>query len=83
MMRAQSNHKARSAFSALFGAARLIYACQRKDVDACRRLWGGRVVMGKEELMPRRRRAVEMTKNLCCPLLGIFGNATALRAPSR
>src|SRR5262249_20591842 len=32
------------------GRHAFIYACQKKDVDACVELWGGRVVMGKEEL---------------------------------
>src|SRR5207253_1634616 len=58
-----------------------IYACQRKDVDACAELWGGRVVMGKEELNAKTPVApIDMTKDLCCPLLGIFGNDD--RAPS-
>jgi hypothetical protein len=46
-----------------------IYACQRKDVDACADLWGGRVVMGKKELNAKTPVApVEMTKDLCCPI---------------
>ena len=54
------------------------------DVDACADLWGGRVVMGKEELNAKTPVApVEMTKDLCCPLLGIFGNDDRARAPSR
>ena len=32
------------------GRHAVIYASQRKDVDACVDLWGGRIVMGKEEL---------------------------------
>ena len=58
-----------------------IYACQRKDVDACADLWGGRVVMGKEELNAKTPVApIDMTKDLSCPLIGIFGNED--RAPS-
>jgi carboxymethylenebutenolidase len=58
-----------------------IYACQKKDVDACVDLWGGRVVMGKEELNAKTPVApIDMTKDLSCPLLGIFGNDD--RAPS-
>ena len=58
-----------------------IYACQKKDVDACVDLWGGRVVMSKEELNAKTPVApIDMTKDLCCPLLGIFGNED--RAPS-
>jgi len=58
-----------------------IYACTKKDVDACVDLWGGRVVMGKEELNAKTPTApIDLTKNLSCPLLGIFGNED--RAPS-
>jgi carboxymethylenebutenolidase len=51
-MRAQSNHNGKVGIfgSCSGGRHAFIYACQRKDVDACAELWGGRVVMGKEEL---------------------------------
>jgi carboxymethylenebutenolidase len=63
------------------GRHAFIYACQRKDVDAVVDLWGGRVVMGKEELNAKTPVApIDMTKDLSCPLLGIFGNDD--RAPS-
>jgi carboxymethylenebutenolidase len=43
-----------------------IYACQRKDIDACVEQWGGRVVMGKEELNPKTPVApIDMTKGHC------------------
>jgi carboxymethylenebutenolidase len=60
--------------------------CDRRDrgghhVDACADLWGGRVVMGKEELNDKTPVApIDMTKDLSCPLIGIFGNED--RAPS-
>ena len=82
-MRAQSNHNGKVGLfgSCSGGRHAFIYACQRKDVDACADLWGGRVVMGKEELNAKTPVApIEMTKDLCCPLLGIFGNDD--RAPS-
>jgi pimeloyl-ACP methyl ester carboxylesterase len=42
---------------------------------------GERVVMGKEELNPKTPVApIDMTKDLSCPLLGLFGNHD--RAPS-
>ena len=54
---------------------------RRKDVDACADLWGGRVVMGKEELNAKTPVApIDMTKDLSCPLIGLFGNDD--RAPS-
>jgi carboxymethylenebutenolidase len=51
-MRAQSNHNGKVGIfgSCSGGRHAFIYACQKKDVDACAELWGGRVVMGKEEL---------------------------------
>src|SRR5690348_15731176 len=63
------------------GRHAFIYACQKKDVDACADLWGGRVVMGKEELNAKTPVApIDMTKDLSCPLIGLFGNDD--RAPS-
>jgi carboxymethylenebutenolidase len=63
------------------GRHAFIYACQKKDVDACVELWGGRVAMGKEELNDKTPVApIDMTKDLSCPLLGLFGNDD--RAPS-
>ncbi len=82
-MRAQSSHNGKVGIfgSCSGGRHAFIYACQRKDVDACVELWGGRVVMGKEELNAKTPVApIEMTKDLCCPLLGLFGNDD--RAPS-
>ena len=82
-MRAQPGHNGKVAVmgSCSGGRHAFIYACTKKDVDACVDLWGGRVVMGKEELNAKTPVApIDMTKNLCCPLLGIFGNED--RAPS-
>ena len=82
-MRAQPNHNGKVGLigSCSGGRHAFIYACQRKDVDACVELWGGRVVMGKEELNPKTPVApIDMTKDLSCPLLGLFGNED--RAPS-
>jgi carboxymethylenebutenolidase len=63
------------------GRHAFLYACKRKDVDACVELWGGRVVMGADELNAKTPAApIDFTKDLCCPLLGIFGNED--RAPS-
>ena len=82
-MRAQPNHNGKVGLfgSCSGGRHAFIYACQKKDVDACVDLWGGRVVMGKEELNAKTPVApIDMTKDLSCPLLGIFGNDD--RAPS-
>ena len=54
---------------------------RRRTSMPCVELWGGRVVMGKEELNAKTPVApIDMTKDLCCPLLGLFGNDD--RAPS-
>jgi carboxymethylenebutenolidase len=82
-MRTQANHNGKiGVFGSCSGGRHaVIYACQRKDVDACADLWGGRVVMGKEELNDKTPMApIDMTKDLSCPLIGIFGNED--RAPS-
>jgi len=63
------------------GRHAFIYACQRNDIDAVVEQWGGRVVMGKEELNAKTPVApIDMTKDLHAPLLGLFGNDD--RAPS-
>jgi carboxymethylenebutenolidase len=82
-MRAQPGHNGKVGLfgSCSGGRHAFIYACSKKDVDACVDLWGGRVVMAKEELNAKTPTSpIELTKNLSCPLLGIFGNED--RAPS-
>lgn len=82
-MRAQPQHNGKVGLfgSCSGGRHAVIYASQRQDVDACVDLWGGRVVMGAEELNARTPQApIDMTASLCCPLLGLFGNDD--RAPS-
>jgi carboxymethylenebutenolidase len=82
-MRAQPGHNGKVGLfgSCSGGRHAFIYACQKKDVDAVVDLWGGRVVMGKEELNAKTPVApIDMTKDLSTPLLGLFGNDD--RAPS-
>jgi carboxymethylenebutenolidase len=63
------------------GRQTFLFACHTKNIDAAIDLWGGRVVMSKEELTPKQPTApIEFTKNLSCPLLGLFGNED--RAPT-
>jgi carboxymethylenebutenolidase len=59
-----------------------LVACQSKEkVDAAADLWGGGVVMSPEQLNEKRPVApIDLTKNLSCPLIGIFGNDD--RAPT-
>ena len=48
--------------------------CRVKGLNAAVDCWGGGVVMGREELSPARPVApIELTKDLGCPLMGIFG----------
>ena len=82
-MRAQPGHNGKVGLfgSCSGGRHAFLYACTKKDVDACVELWGGGVVMSKEELNAKKPVApVDLTANLCCPILGLFGNDD--RAPS-
>jgi carboxymethylenebutenolidase len=63
------------------GRQTFLFACHAKNIDAACELWGGRVVMSKEELNPKQPKApIDFTKDLSCPLLGLFGNED--RAPT-
>jgi carboxymethylenebutenolidase len=49
-------------------------ACRTKGFDAVVDCWGGRVVMAQQELGPNNPVApLDYTKDLSCPVLGIFG----------
>jgi carboxymethylenebutenolidase len=51
-----------------------LVACRVKGFHAAVDCWGGRVVMGKDELTPRQPIApIDYTQDLSCPLLGLFG----------
>ena len=66
------------------GRLAFLYACHTKSIDAVVELWGGRVVMKKEELTPKMPVApIEFTKNLACPMLGLFGNDDAAPTPEQ
>lgn len=57
------------------GRQSYLCACQIPSLDAAVDCWGGRVVVGPDELTADRPVAVlDMTNDLACPLLGIFGN---------
>ncbi len=56
------------------GRHAFLAACRVKGFDAVVDCWGGRVVMSKEELTPKQPVApIDYTKELSCPLLGLFG----------
>jgi carboxymethylenebutenolidase len=63
------------------GRHAFLHACHTKSINAVCELWGGRVVMAKEELNAKNPTApIDFTKNLACPILGLFGNDD--RAPT-
>ncbi len=50
-------------------------ACRTQAFDALVNCWGGRVIMAAEDLNPRQPVSpIEFTKDLNCPVLGLFGN---------
>ena len=56
------------------GRHTFLTACRVKGFDAAIDCWGGRVVMSKEELTHKLPVApIDYTKDLSCPLLGLFG----------
>jgi len=69
-----SNHKVGVFGTCSSGRQAFLAACRLKGFDAAVDCWGGRVVMTKEELTPKRPVApIDYTMDLSCPLLGLFG----------
>ncbi len=66
------------------GRHAFLYACTHKDIQATVELWGGRVVMSKEELTPKQPVApIEFSSGLASPLLGLFGNDDRFPTPEQ
>jgi carboxymethylenebutenolidase len=66
------------------GRQTFLFACKSKSIDAAVELWGGRVVMSKEELTPKQPAApIDFTAGLSCPLLGLFGNEDRSPTPEQ
>jgi carboxymethylenebutenolidase len=56
------------------GRQAFLAACRVSGFDAIVDCWGGRVVMAQSELTPKQPTApIDYTKDLTCPILGIFG----------
>jgi len=56
------------------GRYAFLAACRLRGFDAAVDCWGGRVVMSGEELTPKQPVApIDYTRDLSCPLLGLFG----------
>ena len=59
-------------------------ACCAPGFDAVADLWGGRVVMSAEELTPNQPVApIDYTKDLACPILGLFGEEDRSPSPAQ
>jgi carboxymethylenebutenolidase len=57
------------------GRHSFLAACRVKGFDAAVDCWGGRVVQAQADLTAAQPVApIDLTKDLSCPLLGIFGN---------
>ena len=60
------------------GRQAYMLGCKLPALDAVVDCWGGRVIAPPDQLTPRQPVAVfDMTPDLACPLLGIFGNDDA------
>jgi carboxymethylenebutenolidase len=64
------------------GRQTMLVASRAKGFDAAIDCWGGGVVMAKDDLTPARPVApIDYTKDLSCPLLGLFGEED--RSPTK
>jgi carboxymethylenebutenolidase len=65
------------------GRQAYIAACKVPDLDAAVDCWGGRVIAKPEDLTPNQPVApIDMTPDMSCPLLGLFGNDDASPTPA-
>jgi carboxymethylenebutenolidase len=59
-------------------------ACRLKGFSALVECWGGNVVQKPEELTPKRPVApIDYTKDLSCPMIGLFGNDDKSPSPEQ
>lgn len=59
-------------------------ACKLKGFDALVECWGGNVVQKPEDCTPKRPVApIDFTKDLSCPMIGIFGNDDKSPSPEQ
>jgi len=64
------------------GRHTFLAACTCEGVDAAVDCWGGGVVPNPQRSMPSQSmKAIEFTKDLSCPLMGIFGNDDFMPTP--
>jgi carboxymethylenebutenolidase len=66
------------------GRHAFLAACKIKGLGAVVDCWGGGVVMSPDDLTPKQPVApIDLTANLGCPLLGIFGNDDTMPSPEQ
>jgi len=66
------------------GRHAFLAACRVPGFSAVVECWGGGVVASQEELSPARPvAAIDLTDDLSCPLLGIFGNDDKFPSPEQ
>jgi carboxymethylenebutenolidase len=66
------------------GRHAFLAGCRSKGFSAVVDCWGGRVVMTPQELTPKTPVApIDYTKDLSCPLLGIFGEEDQFPTPQQ
>ncbi len=66
------------------GRQTFLVACRAEGFDAAVECWGGRVVMSADDLTPMQPVApIDYTKDLSCPLLGLFGEEDQSPTPEQ
>jgi len=66
------------------GRHAFLAGCRVKGLSAVAECWGGRVVMSKDELTPATPVApIDLTEQLSCPMIGIFGNDDRFPSPEQ
>lgn len=66
------------------GRQTFLVACRTEGFDAAVECWGGRVVMSADDLTPKQPVApIDYTKDLSCPLLGLFGEEDQSPSPEQ
>lgn len=66
------------------GRHSFLVACRTSGFNAAVDCWGGRVVASSQDLTPAQPvAAIDYTKDLDCPLLGIFGNDDQSPSPEQ
>ena len=79
-----SNGKAAVFGTCSGGRQAFLTACRTTSFQAAIECWGGRVVMGPDDLNPAQPVApIDYTKDLSCPLIGFFGQDDQSPSPEQ